>query len=245
VCGLGHFLEDEGIATVGISLVREHTEAIRPPRALWVPFELGRPFGVPNDAAFQTSVVRGALRLLNSNDGPVLLEDYPEDAPESQPGEGSDWVCPVRLAPPPAEGETELAAAMIEEIRRLAPWYALAVETRGRTTFGAGGLSIEAAARFIADFADTTVPRNPCPELSLGDAFKLAFEDIRAWYTEAATARPGAANASELADWFWNETSAGAILRRIQAQLADGEDKQLSLIAKRFLLPRTQERHTD
>ncbi|MBL6954997.1 MAG: hypothetical protein ISR50_20375 [Alphaproteobacteria bacterium] len=36
-----------------------------------------------------------------------------------------------------------------------------------------------------------------------------------------------------------------AILRRIQEKLADGEDEQLSLIAKRFLLPRTQEQHTD
>jgi len=243
VSGLGHFFEDEGIPTVSISLVREHTEVIRPPRALWVPFELGRPFGVPNDAAFQTSVVRAALRLLESKDGPVLLEDFPEDAPGSQTGEGSGWVCPVQLAPP-TDRQAELPAAMADEIRRLAPWYALAVETRGRTTFGASGLSIEQAARFIADFANT-VPENPCPGLPLGDAFKLAFEDIRAWYTEAATARPGAASAKELADWFWNETSAGTILRRVQAKLADSDDRQLSLFVKRFLVPRTQERRAD
>jgi len=35
-----------------VSLIREQTAAIRPPRALWVPFMLGRPFGVPNDPAF-------------------------------------------------------------------------------------------------------------------------------------------------------------------------------------------------
>jgi len=52
VCGLAHFFEDEGISTVVIALVREHAEAIRAPRALWVPFELGRPLGAPNEAAF-------------------------------------------------------------------------------------------------------------------------------------------------------------------------------------------------
>ena len=51
--GLGHYFESEGIASTQISLVRVHTENIKPPRALWVPFELGRPFGVPNDSDFQ------------------------------------------------------------------------------------------------------------------------------------------------------------------------------------------------
>ncbi len=40
--GLAHYFEDKGLATVIISLVRKHTILIRPPRALWVPFELGR-----------------------------------------------------------------------------------------------------------------------------------------------------------------------------------------------------------
>ena len=51
VGALGHYLERGGVPTTQISLIREHTERIRPPRALWVPFELGRPFGVPHDAA--------------------------------------------------------------------------------------------------------------------------------------------------------------------------------------------------
>ncbi|MBT5161958.1 MAG: hypothetical protein HOL89_19300, partial [Alphaproteobacteria bacterium] len=46
---LGHFLEEEGIATTIISLIRVHSEKVRPPRSLFVPFELGRPLGAPND----------------------------------------------------------------------------------------------------------------------------------------------------------------------------------------------------
>jgi tripartite-type tricarboxylate transporter receptor subunit TctC len=38
VGALGRWFEEEGIPTTQISLVREHTEAIQPPRALWVPF---------------------------------------------------------------------------------------------------------------------------------------------------------------------------------------------------------------
>ena len=80
--GLAHYIEDEGVATTQISLIREHSESIKPPRALWVSFELGRPLGVPDDPAFQKRVLLAALRLLDTDSGPVL-EDFGEDAPAS------------------------------------------------------------------------------------------------------------------------------------------------------------------
>ena len=92
---LSHFLETEGLSTTGISLVREHTEAMAPPRALWVPFPLGRPLGAAGDAAFQHRVIAAALALLDRPEGPVL-EDFPDAAPED--GSGEPWSCPVRFA---------------------------------------------------------------------------------------------------------------------------------------------------
>ncbi len=64
VGGLAHFFEEEGVPTTQISLVRLHTERINPPRALWVPFELGRPLGIPDDPTFQKRVLLAALKLL-------------------------------------------------------------------------------------------------------------------------------------------------------------------------------------
>ena len=91
--GLAHFIEDEGVSTTQISLIRLHTEKISPPRALWVPFEMGRPIGVPNDPEFQKRVLRAALHLLEVENGPVL-EDFPEEAPISD--EGIETLsCPV------------------------------------------------------------------------------------------------------------------------------------------------------
>ncbi|MGB1538895.1 MAG: selenoprotein B, partial [Pseudomonadales bacterium] len=58
--------------TTGISLIRENTASMQPPRALWVSFPLGRPLGKPGDPAFQHRVISAALDLLNRNDGPVL-----------------------------------------------------------------------------------------------------------------------------------------------------------------------------
>ena len=86
---LGHFLERQGIPTTGISLVREHTETIRPPRALWVTFELGRPMGIPGDAPFQRCVLRAALDLLARTDGPLIADHLEHIAEEA---DFTGWV---------------------------------------------------------------------------------------------------------------------------------------------------------
>ena len=65
-----------------------------------MPFELGRPLGVPNDAAFQKRVIRAAFALLDAKQGPVLI-DYPEDVPASAAEADADamngMVCPIAL----------------------------------------------------------------------------------------------------------------------------------------------------
>ena len=65
-------LEYAGITTVSISLLREITEKIRPPRALFVPFPLGYPLGEPNNSALQTRIIQAAFALLTRNDNPVF-----------------------------------------------------------------------------------------------------------------------------------------------------------------------------
>ncbi|MGC1890325.1 MAG: selenoprotein B, partial [Stellaceae bacterium] len=89
---LGHYLEEAGVPSVAISLIRPQTEKTKPPRALWVPFELGRPFGPPSDAAFQKRVILAALRLLERERGPVIIEDFPEEDPRERPDPG--WRAP-------------------------------------------------------------------------------------------------------------------------------------------------------
>ena len=65
-------IEYAGIPTVSISLLREITEKIQPPRALFVSYPLGYPLGEPNDAELQTRIIRKAFSLLTRNDTPIL-----------------------------------------------------------------------------------------------------------------------------------------------------------------------------
>lgn len=67
-------IEREEIATVSISLLREVTEKIRPPRALFVPYKLGFPLGEPNNAELQHRIIASALALLGEETVPVLKD---------------------------------------------------------------------------------------------------------------------------------------------------------------------------
>jgi hypothetical protein len=68
-------IEYAGITTVSISLLREITEKLRPPRALFVPFPFGYPLGEPNNPDLQVRIMRAAFSLLSRSDIPVL-EDF-------------------------------------------------------------------------------------------------------------------------------------------------------------------------
>lgn len=239
--GLGHFLEEAGIATVSISLVREHTERIVPPRALWVPFEFGRPLGAPGDADFQRRVLVAVLGLLEAESGPILA-NYPEDVPDAAPSDdGEGWVCPVELKPPLVNADDDtLVAAMLAEIADLRPWYNIGLERRRQTTFGASGLDIEACGRFLGDFLEGDTATGQWPELRPGDVLKIVLMDVKTYYLEAALARPGKASSKDLDNWFWGDTAAGQMFLALRHRCAASDDSFIATLGKQFIVPRAQ-----
>lgn len=68
-------IERAGIPTTVEVYLREAAEALRPPRALYVPFDHGYALGAPDDPALQTDVLRQTFALLEEpGPGPVLKE---------------------------------------------------------------------------------------------------------------------------------------------------------------------------
>jgi hypothetical protein len=67
-------LERRGIRTASITMLPEVTRAVRPPRALSVPFDLGYPLGKPSDPGTQRRVLRQLLRLALAEGVPVIGE---------------------------------------------------------------------------------------------------------------------------------------------------------------------------
>jgi hypothetical protein len=216
VCGLGHLFEKQGIATTLISLIRLHAEKSAPPRALWVPFDLGRPFGPANDAAFQKRVVHQALSLLERPSGPVL-EDFPDDEPEAAAVEQA-WSCPISFArkEQTLSGAAAVKRTLFDEIAGMQPWYARAVEARGRTTVRDNAESLHSIAELLAGMFEDALPQSSEPGLSLAEALRLGAEDLKAFMMESASAQPGTPTSRELNDWFWNETKTAEVLHQVR-----------------------------
>ena len=69
-------IEKQGIPTVSITLLREVTKKVRPPRSLFVDQPLGYPLGRPNDAEMQREILVATLRLLELDQPLPILEEY-------------------------------------------------------------------------------------------------------------------------------------------------------------------------
>jgi len=225
-------------------LIREHTEGLRPPRALCVPFELGRPFGAPNEPDFQRRVLLAALKLLERNDGP-FIEDFP-DKPPGPPADMEGWTCPVNLARP----ETDISDAeklelnLKQEVALLRPWYEESIKNfKGRRLDGLTDYTPEEIIDFLVSFVDDPAIESFIADLPLGRALKLTADDLKHFYIQAAMARPGNISDIQMGDWFYGETRAGKLLIKMREICLSHEVEALQMIGRTNFLPNAMLKH--
>jgi hypothetical protein len=70
-------IEKTGISTIGISILREYTEKIKPPRTIYLRWPFGHPLGEPFHIAQQRAVLIEAFRALYSINKPGEIIDIP------------------------------------------------------------------------------------------------------------------------------------------------------------------------
>lgn len=70
-------IEKVGIATVGISIVREFTEKVQPPRTVYLRWPFGHPVGEPGNTLQQRTIVLEALNALYQIKEPGTIIDLP------------------------------------------------------------------------------------------------------------------------------------------------------------------------
>jgi len=205
------------------------------PRFLWVPFELGRPFGAPSEPDFQRRVLHEALLLLERLDGPVVLEDFPDDAPASR-GSDEHWSCPISFQPA-REERTGLAAETEVEIERLAPWQDL-YASRSQAPSAANCPIERGEFLSLLDRIVSGKAVNEAGGLPFAEWLRLGCDDLRAFYFEAARGRPGNPSSKELRDWFWCDTAAGRLQAAVARTLLQHENPMIRMMALRAIVPR-------
>jgi len=66
-------IEAAGISTISVSLSKEITGSVRPPRAIYPGFPLGHPISFPGQISRQLSVMRLLLKHLEEMDTPGTI----------------------------------------------------------------------------------------------------------------------------------------------------------------------------
>ncbi|HLG73150.1 MAG TPA: hypothetical protein VK009_22235 [Chloroflexota bacterium] len=221
-------IEAAGVATTSISLVREHTEQVKPPRALFVPFPFGYPLGKPDDPDLQLKVLRAAFGLLERERGPVL-EDYPDDA-----FEGQDLNLPQAANVAATSKQDDVAFEVTSLRAHYERWVA---EHGGRTNVGLTGVDerrFRGLVRFLEAFArgeEGADMEERKPEISIPQFARYACDDLRSFYFEARLQQKPGADFQDVNRWFWADTAAGNLLRAIRDRLTATNDPALAGIA--------------
>ena len=70
-------IERAGIATIGISIVRDYSVKVRPPRTVFLNWPFGHPLGEPENRDQQRAVIFEAFRALYQIEEPGTIVDIP------------------------------------------------------------------------------------------------------------------------------------------------------------------------
>jgi hypothetical protein len=224
---LARVFEEHGLVTTSISLVREHTEKVKPPRALFVPFPFGHPLGEANDPDLQTRVMRAAFALLDRGTGPVL-EDYPEDVYVDQD---------INLAQASSVSQPDISADVAFEVTTLRAYYEQWVSARGgRTAVGVTRVDprrFRGLVRLLEAYAEGREIDVPewNKDVPLPQFVRWAADDLKAFYLEARMQQKPTASFQELNRWLWSQTALSNLLRAVRDRMREQGDPKLDAIA--------------
>jgi hypothetical protein len=205
-------LEAAGLATVSLSQVREHTEKIRPPRAVFVPFPFGMPLGAPDDSAQQHRVIAAALDTFLAASGPVLVDV--SDSEWEEAGAGSA----IQASSVSGAGSRLDVATEVFTMRRAHEQW---VAQQGRTSVGVSGVDpkrFRGVVRFLEAYAagrDADMSERP-DDIPLPVFVRRCVDDLKAMYMEGRLVERPGESADDRARWLWGETALGDLLRRVR-----------------------------
>lgn len=230
---LAHKLEEKGFATVALAGSRTQAEKTRPPRALWTAGALGRSLGEADDRDYQLRVLRHALGLLERTDGPVILEDFPEDPPGLTDTAG--WAAPSVTQPAMFGSPAAWRDAFAAELAAVMPLWDAAKARFGRTSVGLGFQEPSAWPDFVAEVLGGGLPViAPLDTCAL--SVRFLCDDIKALYGEAAQAVGPKPSPNQVDTWFWRHTVAANVLRELRKVAMASENNALKTVGGRFFV---------
>ena len=206
---LSRVIEEHGIATTTIVMVREHAERVKPPRALFVPFFFGFALGKPNDAGLPAWGLEGGAGPAGGGGG---------SGAGGFPRRFGDPTLMPQASQVTASPE-QAARSAADEITALRAFYERWVDNNsGRTAVGLCGVPqrrFRGVIRFLEACAqgDEEADLAERPDgVSKPQFIRYCVDDLKAFYYEARMEQNREADEDSLHRWFWGETATGKLV---------------------------------
>jgi D-proline reductase (dithiol) PrdB len=219
---LARVLEAEGLPTVAISMVRQYTEQVRPPRSVYVPFPFGAPCGPPGDRERQLGVLRAALSLFGEpGPGPLLLDHGAGD---------------TGLSPSPVQASTVGRAGatgpdVATEASTMRHYYEQWLQREGRTAVGLTGVPVarfRGVVRFLESFvADESDTRLRPADVPPGEFLRYCADDLKAMYLEGRLVMKPGESPAAAGEWLWGRTELAGLLVAVRDRMATSADEHV------------------
>jgi hypothetical protein len=223
---IARVLEERGISTISISLIREHTVKIKPPRAVWVPFPFGMCIGHRNDIKEQRAVLDLAFSTLEAPAGPVLV-DFAAVA-------RNERAAPLQASEVEVQEQAKTIDLLYEIEATRVRWAALA--TTGHTHVGLSGVppsQFAGMARFFAAYepgGTTEYPGRPA-EIPVLQFIRYGIEDLRVMYLETRIAEHPNESGDDSARWLLGSTALGILMRTLRDRMDASDDPKIKAAA--------------
>jgi hypothetical protein len=225
---LARAIEEAGLPTAAIVLIKEQAVRVKPPRALWVPFPFGFALGNPDDPPFQHKVLAATLDLFKSTSAPVLAE-FPED------GEAPARLLQATAARAESTSDVDIGAA--DELTAMRGYYERWVDGHdGRTMVGLTGVPQRrwrGLMKYLQAYAAGEAPTYEEMPSDVAEPrfIRLAADDLKAFYMEARMCQRPDQHNNEVQQWFWTETATGNLLAQIAEHMTASDDEALTRAA--------------
>lgn len=207
------------MSTVSISLVREHTVKVKPPRAVWVPFPFGMSIGHRNDLTEQRAVLDLAFSTLEAEMGPVLVDFAAADRRER--------AAPLQSSDVEIEAQARSIDFSSEVEATLAGWNA------HPGLSGIAPAQFGELARFLAGYAAGAAfdyagrPAGvPLPQF-----IRYGVEDVRVMYMETRMRTYPEEASDDRQRWLLASTAFGVLLRTLRDRMGASDDPKVKAAA--------------
>lgn len=213
---------------MALSLIREHTEKVKPPRAVYVPFPLGLPVGHPGNAVEHRAVLELAFSTLEAPSGPVLLE-YRDEAAANEDGSPMQAS---EVDPDAAARSADLAL----EVTLMRRYWEQRLAATGRTGVGLSKIPpqrFRGVVRFLeAYLADPSADMEERPADTPVPLFiRHCIEDLRVMYAEARLQTHPDESSPGRQRWLLGSTALGVMIRKLRDVMDASDDPKVKAVA--------------